>query len=81
MSPSELPGAAAPAASAKIAANAKIEVTGTVNLGTLLELRQRVQRPLNSGFRMSAGLPSDGTLQAVDANVPFGTGCSCLCFM
>jgi hypothetical protein len=64
MNPSEK--AAAPAA------NAKIEVKAEVNLGTLLELRQKVARSLNTGFRMSAGLPGDGSLLAVDTNSQLG---------
>jgi hypothetical protein len=62
------PGTAAPAA------NAKIQVSATVNLGTVLELQQRAQRRIGSPFRMTGGLPSDGTLQAIDVNASLGTG-------
>jgi hypothetical protein len=61
-----------PSESVVPAANAKIEVTGAVNLGTQLELRQRVQRRANPGLRMSAGLPTDGSLLAVDVNPLMG---------
>ena len=57
-----------PSESTAPATNAKIVVDAAVNLGTQLELRQKVQRRAHSGFRMSVGLPTDGTLQAVDVS-------------
>src|SRR5262249_8765689 len=55
-----------PASTARAGTNAKVTVSGSIELGDVLELQQRAAPTLDTGFRFSSAVPSDGVLRAVD---------------